>query len=158
MSEEHEAVATVAVDPAPVEQKTDEELLAEKQAEEAAAKAVEGVEADRLAAEVEAEAKIKADEEARIEADRIEVERLATEEAAKTREDEDVTQTSIETRELSVNDEDKINLLQMLEGFTDERHSIHVRLYEMIPFLDGAIAKSDGLLKHILTSLSDVLR
>ena len=52
----------------------------------------------------------------------------------------------------------KINLLHLLKGSTGELHAIHVRLEEMVPHLDGAIAKSSGVLKHILMSLSDILR
>lgn len=203
MSEEHEDVAAVTVDPAPVAEKTDEELLAEMEAEEAAK-----TEAARVAAEESAraesarlEAEAKADEEARVEVDRLEAERLAAEEAVKvaaegaaptdsltvvhpsgstitmTRDAITITganvdvqadlpvapsqsepQTVVATREAPVHDEEKINLLQLLDGYTDERHAIRVRLYEMLPFFDGAIAKSDGLLKRILMSLSDILR
>ena len=127
-------------------QKTDEELLAEMEAEEAA---------KAEAARLEAEAKAKADEEARIEA-----ERLAAEQAAKPANAApvDAAPAAEPLAPESQITPDKINLLQLLEGYTDERHAIHVRLYEMLPFLDGAIEKSDGLLKHILMSLSDILR
>ena len=48
-------------------------------------------------------------------------------------------------------------ILAMLDGFTDERHLLHMRFAEMVPLLPAAAAKSTGELRAFLDWLAAVL-
>ena len=48
-------------------------------------------------------------------------------------------------------------ILAMLDGFTDERHLLHMRFAEMVPLLSTAAAKSEGELRFFLEWLSTIL-
>ena len=122
--------AAAAAEIAAPQKKTDEELLAEMEAEEAA------------------NAKAK----------RLEAERVAAEEAAKVEPAPPYARmTPLLFPEPEIRAARPPGILVMLDGFTDERHLLHMRFAEMVPLLSTAAAKSEGELRFFLEWLSTIL-
>lgn len=115
---------------AKAKEKTDDELLAEMEAEEAAAKAAAAkAEAEKAAAE-------KAESEPVPDPEPVDYDEPATFDPERP-----------EWR----------GVIAELDGKPDELHSLQVRFSEMRPVLAGAIAKAEGELKRFLQSLAEYL-